>query len=99
MPIGHLRTTTNMGSEGFKENDSWKTYTHETKPNDPITPEVVEPPKKKSKPKAKKEKAIEDAISKDLKKRNIHYPNDKSTSRAIPSPWRQETPTPESLHE
>jgi hypothetical protein len=103
MPIGHLRTLTNMGCE-LKEDDSWKVYEHEVKPADPtmydlhgtkpagrIPPQEIQKPKKGRKPvpKSKREAKVEEAIEKDLKKRNIRKPkdnNDRPTKRTRKSP-------------
>lgn len=106
MPIGNLRTITNMGCE-LKEDDSWKVYEHEVKPADPTMydlhgtkpagrtpPKEIQKPKKGRKPvpKSKRDEAVDQAIEKDLKKRNIRKPkaetkdNDRPTKRTRKSP-------------
>ena len=100
MPLGHLKTVTNMGGQQ-KENESWKVYENGITPADPTMEEMgetpvagrraphhIDPPKSKgSKPKkrsvkekeaAEKQQAadqkLEEAVSKDLRSRNIVNP-------------------------
>ena len=85
MPLEGLRTFTNMGNR-IHEGDDWKIYEHEVKPADPtmvemgstspagrVPPAEMKPQKKGRKPvpKSKREEKVEEAIEKDLKKRNI----------------------------
>ena len=93
MPLEGLRTFTNMGGgKGVVEGDDWKTYEHEVTPADPtmiemgttepagrVPPAEIKQQKKGRKPvpKSKREVAVEEAIEKDLKKRNIRKPKTK----------------------
>jgi hypothetical protein len=115
MPLEGLRTFTNMGNK-VVEGDDWKVYEHEITPADPTMydlhgtkpagrtpPQEIQKPKKGRKPvpKSKRDEAVDQAIEKDLKKRNIRKPkdnNDRPTKRTRKSPSVEPEQTTEPSH-